>query len=104
MGYRWKRIKKGIYIDGHEREDVVQYRSKLLDRWYEMQPYVREWEEDKEEVEGEVRVTGLRKKEKAVLNATEIILVTHDESTSDGRRSCWVKEGESILRPKGRGG
>jgi hypothetical protein len=29
-----------------------------------------------------------------------------DESTfsaNDGRRSCWVKEGESILRPKGRG-
>jgi hypothetical protein len=106
MGYRWKSIKKGIYIDGHEREDVVQYRSKFLDRWYEMQPYVREWEEVKEEVEGEVRVTGLRKKEKTILNATEIILVTHDESTfsaNDGRRSCWVKEGESILRPKGRG-
>jgi len=73
-----------------------------------MQPYIHEWEEVKEEVEGEVRVAGLRKKEKAVLNdrtVTEIILVTHDESTfsANGGRSCWVKEGESILRPKGRG-
>ena len=113
MGYRWKSIKKGIYIDGHEREDVVQYRDKFLDTWYGMQPYVREWEEVREEVEGEVRVTGLRKKEKDTVrdatfgNVTEIILVTHDESTfnaNDGRRSCWVKEGESILRPKGRRG
>ena len=112
MGYRWKSIKKGIYIDGHEREDVVEYRGKFLDMWYDMQPYVREWEEVKEEVEGEVRLTGLRKKEKAAVkdgkfgDVKEIILVTHDESTfsaNDGRRSCWVKGGENPLRPKGKG-
>lgn len=104
MGYRWKNIKKGVFIDGHEREDVVEYRGKFLDIWYGMQPYVREWEEVTEEVGGEVRVTGLRKKEKAA--EKEIILVTHDESTfsaNDGRRSCWIKEGDSVLRPKGRG-
>jgi hypothetical protein len=112
MGYMWKIIKKGVYIDGHEREDVVEYRGKFLDMWYDMQPYVREWEEVKEEVEGEVRLTGLRKKEKAAVkdgkfgDVKEIILVTHDESTfsaNDGRRSCWVKEEENPLRPKGKG-
>ncbi|KAN0070924.1 hypothetical protein V8E54_011089 [Elaphomyces granulatus] len=27
MGYRWKSVSKGAYINGHEREDVVQYRK-----------------------------------------------------------------------------
>ena len=27
MGYRWKSIKNWIYIDGHEREDVVAVRG-----------------------------------------------------------------------------
>src|SRR6267378_2200934 len=28
MGYRWKSVSKDVYIDGHEREDVVQYRKR----------------------------------------------------------------------------
>ncbi|KAF8471749.1 hypothetical protein BDZ91DRAFT_473229 [Kalaharituber pfeilii] len=27
LSFRWRDIKKGVYIDGHEREDVVQYRQ-----------------------------------------------------------------------------
>lgn len=30
LGYELKEVKKGIYIDGHEREDVVTYRNKFL--------------------------------------------------------------------------
>ena len=30
MGFRYKRYHKGIYIDGHERADVVEYRQQFL--------------------------------------------------------------------------
>lgn len=30
LGYELKDIKKGIYVDGHEREDVVAYRNEFL--------------------------------------------------------------------------
>ena len=30
MGYSWCSAKKGVYIDGHEREDVVQYRQDIF--------------------------------------------------------------------------
>lgn len=38
LGYRLKSHKKGTYVDGHEREDVVEYRSKYLNmmkRYYD---------------------------------------------------------------------
>jgi hypothetical protein len=109
MGYRWKSVSKGVYIDGHERKDVVQYRKWFVNEWFEMQPHVREWEEIHDE---KGVVTGLKKKEKEKRmggkygDGRDIVFVTHDESTfsaNDGRRSVWMAEGESILRPKGRG-
>ena len=30
MGYSWRDVKKGVYIDGHEREDVVKYRQEVF--------------------------------------------------------------------------
>ena len=30
MGYRYKKYQKGVYIDGHEHEDVVEYRKTFL--------------------------------------------------------------------------
>ena len=30
LGYEHKEAKKGLYIDGHEREDVVKYRIYFL--------------------------------------------------------------------------
>ena len=27
LGFEWKRFAKGVYIDGHERADVVAYRT-----------------------------------------------------------------------------
>lgn len=31
LGYRITEVRKGIYVDGHEREDVIKYRKWLLD-------------------------------------------------------------------------
>jgi len=31
MGYVYDKYKKGLYFDGHERSDVVEYRNKFLE-------------------------------------------------------------------------
>jgi len=33
LGYELKEVKKGVYVDGHEREDVVAYRQKFLEQF-----------------------------------------------------------------------
>jgi hypothetical protein len=30
MGFGYKRYQQGIYVDGHEREDVVEYRKEFI--------------------------------------------------------------------------
>jgi hypothetical protein len=30
LGYELKEVRKGMYVDGHEREDVVEYQNKFL--------------------------------------------------------------------------
>jgi hypothetical protein len=30
MGFEYKKYHKGIYVDGHERDDVVTYREEFL--------------------------------------------------------------------------
>ncbi|GLB37418.1 hypothetical protein LshimejAT787_0404690 [Lyophyllum shimeji] len=44
LGYRWKTERKGQYADGHEREDVVEYRNnKFLPQWKEIESRMRNW-------------------------------------------------------------
>jgi len=31
MGFVYSKFAKGVYVDGHEREDVVEYRKKFLE-------------------------------------------------------------------------
>ncbi|KAI5992740.1 hypothetical protein EDD15DRAFT_2368025 [Pisolithus albus] len=40
LGYELKEFKKGIYIDGHEREGVVAYRKEFLSRFSENERFV----------------------------------------------------------------
>lgn len=40
LGYLRSSVKKGIYIDGHDRPDVVEYRKHFLDRMKELEKYV----------------------------------------------------------------
>ncbi|KAJ6598062.1 hypothetical protein B0H10DRAFT_2324498 [Mycena sp. CBHHK59/15] len=44
MDYRWKSEPKGMYSDGHEREEVVAYRqSVFLPRWEAYSAGTRKW-------------------------------------------------------------
>ena len=97
MGFSYHEVKKGVYIDGHEREDVVKYRNDV---------FLKVWKAAshsfvifKEDGSWEVPLN-LQSGEKP------LVLVTHDESTfnaNDGKRRVWSQEGEQPLRPKGKG-
>jgi hypothetical protein len=44
LGYRWQAAKKGQYVDGHEREDVVSYREHhFLPEWKALQDRMQNW-------------------------------------------------------------
>ncbi len=45
-GYRYNERRKGIYYDGHERSDVVEYREKWLKRMFVYKKHMRKFDED----------------------------------------------------------
>ena len=97
MGYSWRNAKKGVYIDGHERHDVVKYRQDIfLPQLQEVRDRLAQWNDD-----GSVMTEGTPPE-----GGRWVVIVTHDESTfnvNDGRRQMWLKDGENPLRPKGNG-
>ena len=97
MGYTWRQAQKGVYIDGHEREDVVKYRQDVfLPALQEVRARLAKWDSDGNVVKGEAPPEGGR----------WVVIVTHDESTfhvNDGRRQMWLRDDENPLRPKGNG-
>jgi len=45
-GYNYTDVRKGIYIDGHERKDVVTYREEFVKALEDLWPFVVEFEDD----------------------------------------------------------
>jgi transposase len=96
MGYDFRQAQKGIYVDGHERPDVVEYRQKsFLPTLDQYRPYLAQWV-DGQLVEGPSPASDGR----------WVVVVSHDESgftVNDGRRHMWLQKGKNPLRPKGMG-
>jgi len=89
LNWRYRQKKKGMYIDGHEREDVMEYRRGFVERWKEYEKRFVIYDND-----GNVLSTptgfpvpqGVR---------FRLILVTHDESTfyeNDRRKTHWIND------------
>ena len=102
LGYEYKDVRKDVFIDGHERPDVVEDRAKFLKVMKGLKPYMVEFEEDgtmKAKVyPDDCAVEGQ--------NRRPVIVITHDECTfsaNDGVRRAWTRKGDTYLRPKGRG-
>jgi hypothetical protein len=100
LSWRYAKKKNGMYIDGHEREDVVEYRKKFVQRWKEYEKRFVIYDNDGKVVsplQG-FAVPGVR---------FRLILVTHDESTfyeNDRRKTKWVHEKEkAVAEKKGEG-
>ena len=97
LGFSWGKVQKGVYVDGHERSDVVCYRQEVfLPAFERIRPFLVTWDEN-----GQMIMP-----QNLPLGQKPLVLVTHDESTfnaNDGKRQLWMKDGKQPLRPKARG-
>lgn len=75
LGFEYKDVKKDVFVDGHERPDVVEDRKKFLHKTEELKPYLVEFNEDgtmKEKIyPADCAVGGSDRR--------PVIVITHDE-------------------------
>lgn len=100
LGFEYKDVKKDVFIDGHERPDVVKDRQKILKVIKELEPYLVEFNEDgtikANEYPSYCAIEGA--------NRQPVIVITHDESTSianDDLRRTWTRKGTVFYDQKG---
>ena len=96
-GYAYRKNKKMIYFDGHEREDVVAYRDIWSRR---MMGYMEKMDFYTGENEENILEPTLEDGDK------KLVFVTQDESTfyaNDGKNDLWLEDGENHIRKKGPG-
>ena len=95
-GFSYRKNRKTIFFDGHEREDVVEYRRGWSKRMMEYMSRSEFYEENQVDVIEPSLVDGQKK----------VVFVTHDESTfyaNDGSNDLWLESGENYMRKKGMG-
>ena len=46
MGWHYGKQKRGMYIDGHEREDVIKYHEEFIGRWKEYEKWMVLYDND----------------------------------------------------------
>jgi hypothetical protein len=107
MGYHWKREPKGMYSDGHEREDVVNYRQNVfLPRWRDFESRSRWYNSTQTEEQIDVDAK-MRAFMSSALDARVVVIWRHDESTfycHDRRDLRWVHKSERAkIKAKGQG-
>lgn len=97
-GFKYRRNTKGIYFDGHERPDVVQYRQEWAKRMMFRKKNMEDYDGDEMERVIEPNVERNSAKKRVMLN--------HDESifyANDGKEKGWFLEGETQINGKGLG-
>jgi hypothetical protein len=102
LGWRYGRHQNSMYIDGHEREDVVEYRQAFVDRFAKYERRFHLWDDDGNELK---RPSGFPVP--GAIGRFRLILITHDESTffqNDQRKIYWNHTGNGgAPKPKGEG-
>ena len=77
LGYKWKKVQKGVFFYWHKREVVIEYRETFLNEMKSLVLYFVEFSEDGTIVPKKYpdvwEVVGLDRR--------PIIIITHDEST-----------------------
>ena len=86
-----------MYIDGHEREDVVEYRNQFIKRWreYEKRMVMYDNNRNVDSIPSGFPVPQGHR--------SRLILVTHDESTfyaNDRRKTKWSHASEKATPQK----
>ena len=81
LNWKYRNKSNGIYIDGHERDDVVAYRDMFVNRWAKYKQHFHIW--------NDVDVGAMLA---CPSHPLSLILVIYDESTfyqNDQRKTCW---------------
>ena len=102
MGFVVQTAKKGSYVDGHERDDVVEYRKKFLRRMVAL-GFLNQSNAPTEEAKAALP-TDLVSPSPEIIDKT--VIFYHDESTfqsNDDQSTFWGEKGTAIMRPKGKG-
>ena len=100
LGYKYKDVRKDVFVDGHEWFDVVEDCINFLRRMEELKPYMVEFDENstmKPKVYPSDCAMG-REKQRT------IIVITHNECTfsaNNGVCKAWTWKRDTFLRPKG---
>lgn len=77
LGYEYKDLRKEVFVDGHERSDIVEDRKNFLKKMEELKPYMVTFEENgtmKPKIYPPDCAVGGD-------NRRPIIVITHDECT-----------------------
>ncbi|XP_062500167.1 uncharacterized protein LOC134177408 isoform X1 [Corticium candelabrum] len=93
--------KKGVYIDGHERQDVVEERTRYLDRVHAIEsnhlPPPSPSDVLQEHESGHMKDQSATK---------WLVTIFHDESTfqsNEDQRYMWCQPDQTAIKPKSRG-
>jgi hypothetical protein len=102
LGWTYGKLKHGMYLDGHERADVVEYREAFVKRWMQHERRFHRWDHDGTELP---RPNGFPVA--GAIGRFRLILVTHDESTffqNNEHNTGWSHTtSKSKLKAKGNG-
>ncbi|KAJ7307025.1 hypothetical protein DFH08DRAFT_657161, partial [Mycena albidolilacea] len=108
IGWRFGKKKNGMYIDRHERRDVVEYREGFIARWKGYETRMNVYNNDGELERGPQRTP--QPGEGPIPpdgRPFKLILVTHDESTffqNDRKKTGWThKTNKPTPQQKGEG-
>ena len=104
LGFSVLDKKKGTFVDGHERDDVVEYRSKFLRKLIGL-GFLNEGNAPTEDAKTALRnYTNLEQPSPDIIDKT--IVIFHDESTfhaNEYQATFWGEKGTTVMRPKSRG-
>ena len=107
LDWQYGQTRKGMYVDGHEREDVVNYRTAFVKRWEEYEKRFHLWDNNGDPLPLPKGFPILCADGRGFEGRFCLILVTHDESTffqNDLNRSHWAHKGDKPTpQPKGDG-
>lgn len=102
LGYKYWHVDKNVFVDGHERPNVVEDRKHFLKVMEEMEPYLVRFDQEGKMISkiypSDCEMGGNERR--------PVIVITHDECTfslNDGHRFGWQKDGDTFLRPKSKG-
>ena len=97
LGFHAGEVKKGVYVDGHEREDVVKYRNNIfLPQMLALRKRMTVYSS----------ISEVSRPPNLGVDEKELVWVVQDEctfATHDARKMVWQEDGRPPIRPKGQG-